>query len=357
MTTTKTDESQTTTDSPDDYDNPWKEVIERYFPEFLELLFPHIACQIDWSQGYKFQDKVLQKIAREAKEGNRYTDKLVEVYRLDGCKICVMIHIEVQSQEQPGFAVRMLVYNCRLRDYYQVPIVSLAVLADERLSWRPDRVHEGLWGCEMTFTYPIAKLADYRERWDELEAATNPFALVVMAHLKTQETRHQQMERKRWKVLLIRMLYRKGYSKDNVVGLLRFLDWVMQLPKELDKVCWDEVKASEEGKQMPYVMSIERISREDGLKQGWQQGLEQGLERGKQQGLQQAIALGVKLRFGNNAQTQALLTRIQHITDNDVLQKLVQALETVASLEELQLLCPSEATTAADAPPEQPPTV
>ena len=55
-----------------------------------------------------------------------------------------------------------------------------------------------------------------------------------MAHLKAQETRGQQQERKRWKLSLIRRLYRGGYEREKIVNLFKFIDWVMQLPQELE---------------------------------------------------------------------------------------------------------------------------
>ena len=33
-----------------DHDSPWKDALEYYFEEFLQLLFPAIHAQIDWSQ-------------------------------------------------------------------------------------------------------------------------------------------------------------------------------------------------------------------------------------------------------------------------------------------------------------------
>jgi len=50
-----------------DYDSPWKEIIERYFPDFMGFFFPQIQAQIDWSKGYEFLDKELQKVVRRAK--------------------------------------------------------------------------------------------------------------------------------------------------------------------------------------------------------------------------------------------------------------------------------------------------
>ena len=33
--------------APSDQDSPWKEALERFFPEFLALLFPAIHAEID----------------------------------------------------------------------------------------------------------------------------------------------------------------------------------------------------------------------------------------------------------------------------------------------------------------------
>lgn len=40
----------------DDYDSPWKEILERYFCDFMAFFFPHAAAQIDWSRGYETLD-------------------------------------------------------------------------------------------------------------------------------------------------------------------------------------------------------------------------------------------------------------------------------------------------------------
>ena len=37
----------------DDYDSPWKDILERYFPEFMALFFPGVFREIDWSKGYE----------------------------------------------------------------------------------------------------------------------------------------------------------------------------------------------------------------------------------------------------------------------------------------------------------------
>ena len=43
----------------DDFDSPWKEVLEAYFEDFLRFFFPVAADGIDWQAGYRFLDKEL----------------------------------------------------------------------------------------------------------------------------------------------------------------------------------------------------------------------------------------------------------------------------------------------------------
>jgi hypothetical protein len=66
---------------------------------------------------------------------------------------------------------------------------------------------DDLWGCSTRLEFPIVKLIDYEPHWADLEASRNPFAVVVMAHLKTKSTHNKPTERKNWKLQLVTMLY------------------------------------------------------------------------------------------------------------------------------------------------------
>jgi hypothetical protein len=55
-----------------DFDSPWKEVLELFFPAFLQFFFPQVNAAIDWSREYEALDKELQQIVREAVIGRRY---------------------------------------------------------------------------------------------------------------------------------------------------------------------------------------------------------------------------------------------------------------------------------------------
>ena len=63
--------------------------------------------------------------------GRRVVDKLVKVARQHALPdLWIFIHIEIQGAYEDAFEKRMYVYNYRLFDRYDRPVVSLAVLGD-----------------------------------------------------------------------------------------------------------------------------------------------------------------------------------------------------------------------------------
>jgi hypothetical protein len=234
----------------------------------MALFFPEAHQGIDWSMGHDFLDKELQQVVRDAELGRRLVDKLVRVWRKDGEEAWVLIHIEVQGQVDPEFAKRMYVYHYRLFDRRNRPVVSLAVLGDDRENWRPDHFEYDLWGCRVRLEFPTAKLLDYQHRWEELENSLNPFAVLVMGHLKTQQTAQDPASRLEWKLQLVKGLYRKGFERKDILELFRFIDWLMILPEALEIRFEETLQQFEQEEKMPYVTNIERRGIQKGLQQG-----------------------------------------------------------------------------------------
>ncbi len=315
-----------------DYDGVWKEALEQYFTEFMAFFFPQTHAEIDWSRDYEFLDKELQQVARDAQLGQRRVDKLVKVWQKNGDEAWVLVHAEVQNQPDAGFAERMYVYNYRLFDRYHRRVASLAVLGDERVGWRPDCFERELWGCRVRFEFPAVKVLDYGENWKALEESDNPFATVVMAHLKTRETRHDEEQRTKWKLYLVRRLYERGYGREDVINLFRFIDWLMNLPKEAEEKIWQEMQEYEEAEQMTYITSVERI----GIEKGIEEGVEKGRQQGIREGLLAGIELGLELKFGSAG--LHVLPEIRKIEDVDVLRAIHAGIRTVTVAEELRLI-------------------
>jgi len=267
----------TKTEQPSDqYDSPWKEAIEEYFQDCMAFFFPKIHADIDWSKGYEFLDKELEKIVRQAVVTNQHVDKLVQVYRKSGEETWVLIHIDVQSQHETAFSKRMYQYNYRLFDRYDRPVVTLIIYGDESKKWRPQVYKRKLWDFEIAIRFPTVKLIEYDI--NALEQSDNPFAIVVLAHRHTKATKHQPETRYALRWRLTRLLYKRGYNRDRILSLYRYIEWLMALPKGLEQQFNQELAQYEEEQTVTYVIRAVR----EGIEQGIQQGIQQSEQKIKE---------------------------------------------------------------------------
>lgn len=248
-----------------DYDSGWKEAIEVYFEDFCLFFFPQIHKDIDFSRPIEFLDKELSTIVKDSEEKKRYADKLVKIYLKDGAEQWLLIHIEIQTYREKDFEKRLYVYNYRIFDRYGKETITLVILADENPEYKPEIYSVKRWGFEHTFKFPVIKLLDYRNNID-IEAAVNPFEIIVYAHLKTLETKNNYPSRLFWKLKLVKLLYKKGFSKEDILKLYRFIDWIMVLPEELTETFHQEMFKYKEERQMAFITTAERIGIKKGIK-------------------------------------------------------------------------------------------
>ena len=160
----------------------------------------------------------------------------------------------------------------RWHDRYRRPVASLAVLADDRESWKPTNYGYQLFGCEIGIRFPTVKILDYAGQTEALLEDPNPFALVTAAHLFTRRTRGDPEQRYAAKWQLAKLLYERHWDKQRIIDLFGVIDWLMRLPNELEQRLLQEVYTLERNVTMPYVTSAERFGIEKGLQQGLQQG-------------------------------------------------------------------------------------
>jgi hypothetical protein len=249
-------------------DAPWKYILNKYFRSFMELCWPIRAKEINWGKKFKFLDKELIKISKEATIGNKVVDKLIEVELINGDYCCVLIHLELQASKHPDFNKRMFVYRYRLRDVYDKPIASMALLLDDDLYWRPCSYSEDLWDSEITMRFPIIKLIDYNKQIQVLEQSTNPFAIIILAQLtalKKQEVELKLVQ----KLQITRKLYTLNFSKQDVLALFRFIDWIISLPKECEEEYMKNVaKLEKEEFSKNFICPAEQIWLAEGVEKG-----------------------------------------------------------------------------------------
>jgi hypothetical protein len=307
--------------TPDEYDSPWKEVLQAYLPAFLTFFFADIHADVDWSRGYESLDKEFQKIVRRAKVGKRIADKLFKVWLKDGSEHWLLIHVEVQGDVEAEFPRRMFEYNSAVRQLYNKDVVSLAILTDDQPDWRPTSFAYGRWGCRTELTFRNSKLLDFAAEEKALEESGNPFAAVVLAHCKTLETRRDPESRRQWKMRIVKGLFRHGWSKEQIQELFRVIDWMMALPEELEIAFIAEYHELPEKKEMRYVTSVERHATENGLKNGLRT---MAIE---------SIALDLGIKFGRPG--RKLLPKVRALEDVSVLRRLMRLIKRTDSLDQV----------------------
>ncbi len=312
-----------------DFDSPWKEALEQFLEPCFALLFPSAHADIDWSRDVELMDKELQQIVPQSEVGRRYVDKLIKVWRRTGEPLGLLIHLEVQTQREADFPKRMFVYNYRVFDRFDLVVASFAILADSDAHWRPDHYEQGAFGSVCGLTFPTAKLWDWVGRESVLEQHANPFALVVLAHLRALQMREDPEARLTGKTHLVRLLYNRGMNARDIWRLLRFIDWILELPPALDRLYTDHLHRIQEERHMPFITTPERISRIDALNAGIREFL--------------------TFRFGSAA--DSVLAEIQTLEDHELLDKVLRTIRTVDSPEKLRSLWTSESSAKDEAGP------
>ena len=103
---------------------------------------------------------------------------------------------------------------------------------------------------------------------------------VARAQIAALRTASDPESRYNSKTELVRNLYSAGYNQDEIREIFRLIDWMMHLRPDLDRRFKSELVAYEKELKMPYITSVERLAKEEGL----EEGLEKGLAKGREQG-------------------------------------------------------------------------
>jgi hypothetical protein len=282
----------------DQFDGPFKEILEGQLSQFVAFFVPEAWNEVDWDRKPESLNTELRRSRRSASAPDRRADNLFKVFLKSGTAQFVVIHIEMQSTVDSRLAGRIFEYAYRAWDRHHQDVSSIVVLGDDSPSFRPSQFGWQRWGSKMSYEFPVIKLNDYRRRWSYLEQSRNIFAVVVMAFLKTRDTRRDPEARLRWKRRLVRLLYQRSYSREEIVALFRLIDWMLHLPEKQAIIFEEDLESIEAEFNMPYISSIERRALQKGIEQGLEQGLEKGLEKGRDQGRLQQLRKQLEYRFG-----------------------------------------------------------
>ncbi|MBD2179909.1 hypothetical protein [Aerosakkonema funiforme] len=175
--------------------------------------------------------------------------------------------------------------------------------------------------------FPIVKVLDYESQWEVLSQSDNPFAIMIMAHLKTKATIGNLENRKLWKWTLVRGLFEKGYNRNDIVQLFRVIDRMMALTRELQQQFKQEVDRYQEERKMRFLSRIEEDAIEEGIQQERQYTLQFAREN---------VIEILQMRFQEIP--PEFSEALNKINDLSVLKQLHRQAITVSSIAEFQQL-------------------
>jgi hypothetical protein len=155
-----------------------------------------------------------------------------------------------------------------------------------------------------------------------LEASSNPFAIIVMAHLKTKATTGKLPQREQWKWKLIRGLYEKEFEREQIIKLFEIIDNMMTLSTELQSSLESKIKQFEEERTMPLISNMEL------------RGIERGKEIGALENSRDAIKTVLTVRFGEiSSEIEEIIGKM---TNPTILEELLKLAATDHSLAEFK---------------------
>ena len=256
------------------FDEIWKETIEKLFEQFIYFYMPDLAVDVDFQKGYTFLDKEFQTIALKSKDTKRFMDKLIKVYLKNGQEHWILIHLEVQLGGYKDFAKRMFRYFYRIYDKYNRNIVSLAIFTGKSKTY-PLSFNYDFYKTRIIHEYRCVKLADYEE--DYLLNQDNIFALVTLAVNYSIKSKSDEELRYKFKSRLIRLMFSRGYSEEEIIDLFRFIEIMLEIKNEnLNKLIYEEILKYQKEVNKMVVTKFEKIAMEKGKEAGIKKGMEKG---------------------------------------------------------------------------------
>lgn len=260
-----------------DHDRLFKELIENFFSDFIDLFFPEIYEQIDFNKVQFLKQELFTDITVGEKH---YIDLLIEtkLKKEDGI---ILIHIETQANYQSYFAERMFIYFSRLYQKYRTRIIPIAVFSYDEIKDEPSNFQ---------MEFPFIKVLDFnyytielkKKNWRDYIKSNNPVAAALMSKMGYNEKEKVQI-----KLEFLRMITKMQLDIAKITLLTGFFETYLKLnieeERQLEKAI-NQLNPKEAEKMLELTTSWHEKGREEGIMIGMEKGMEKGIEKGIEKG-------------------------------------------------------------------------
>jgi hypothetical protein len=301
-----------------DHDRLFKELIQTFFWEFIELFLPEVLEYVETDTLTFLPEEIFTDVTSGDK---RKIDLLAQV-KQEGQDSYFLIHLENQAYNQKEFERRMFHYFARLDAKYLLPIFPIVIFSYDEPK-RPEK-------SQYTVNFPNRKVLEFNYfaiqlnnlKWRNFLNQPNPVAAALMAKMD-----FQPQERVRVKLECLRMLVTLQLNPAKIELISGFIDTYLRLNTAEEEELNTELKQAnlvEEEQIMEIVTSW--------MEKGIEQGIEQGIKQGIEQGEQKIIKRQVKRRFNNI--TPTLESQINSLS-SEQLENLADVIFDLQSLADL----------------------
>jgi hypothetical protein len=129
-----------------------------------------------------------------------------------------------------------------------------------------------------------------------------------------------------WKWTLIRGLYDRGLTKEQIVKLFKIIDKMMTLPGQLQQKLLNQLNSLEEERKMPFISPTEEMAIE--------RGKEIGKEIGALQNARDYIKTVLQTRFGEVS--LEIIVSLSQISNLSILDEMLKLAVTVNSVDDFK---------------------
>ncbi|MEQ8168447.1 MAG: hypothetical protein ABRQ38_06095 [Candidatus Eremiobacterota bacterium] len=133
----------------------------------------------------------------------------------------------------------MFQYFYRIFDKYNKQIVSLAVFTGKSRTYQL-KYDYNFYRKTLCYKYRHIKLVNYKEK--SLLSDKNPFALVTLAVKYSLKTKTDEEMRAKFIRNLIRLMKDRGYNKEAILSLIRFIETAVEVEdEELNRLIYEDI--------------------------------------------------------------------------------------------------------------------
>jgi hypothetical protein len=296
-----------------DHDQLFKQLLETFFADFIELFAPALSEYLDLSKLFFLPQQYFTDIIN----GDRKAIDILAQIPIKPDKITtgqshfnILLHVENQASSEANFTRRMFFYFAELHRDYHVPIYPIAVFSFDE----PQRAEANQYSISLpelnVLTFNFQSIQLNRLNWRDFLAHQNPVAAALMSKMKISE-----QDRPRVKVECLRLLASLRLDPARNFLISGFVDTYLRLNQVEEQVFQAEVARIETVTEQEQVMQLTTSWMERGI----EQGIEQGLERERRAAI-------------------AGLLESRHGTIDEQLANIIPSLMTLSSVEYIPLI-------------------